>query len=45
MRSTTLRGQLLRWLLVPLSILFLLDAAGSYVVATRAVVATCTTAS
>jgi len=35
MRSTTLRGQLLRWLLVPLSILFLLDAAGSYVVATR----------
>jgi two-component system sensor histidine kinase TctE len=34
-RSATLRSQLLRWLLVPLSILFLLDAAGSYVLATR----------
>jgi two-component system sensor histidine kinase TctE len=34
-RSATLRGQLLRWLLIPLSLLFLLDAAGSYVLATR----------
>ena len=34
-RSPTLRGQLLRWLLIPLSVLFLLDAVGSYVLATR----------
>jgi len=34
-RSGTLRGQLLRWLLIPLSILFLLDASGSYFLATR----------
>jgi two-component system sensor histidine kinase TctE len=34
-RSATLRGQLLRWLLIPLSVLFLLDAAGSYVLATH----------
>src|SRR5690349_2139983 len=34
-RSPTLRGQLLRWLLIPLSVLFLLDAGGSYVLATR----------
>jgi two-component system sensor histidine kinase TctE len=34
-RSATLRGQLLRWLLIPLSLLFLLDAAGSYILATR----------
>jgi two-component system sensor histidine kinase TctE len=34
-RNPSLRGQLLRWLLVPLSLLFLLDAAGSYVLATR----------
>jgi two-component system sensor histidine kinase TctE len=33
--SPTLRGQLLRWLLIPLSILFLLDASGSYFLATR----------
>jgi len=34
-RSGTLRGKLLRWLLIPMSVLFLLDAAGSYVLATR----------
>jgi len=34
-RNTTLRGKLLRWLLIPMSLLFLLDAAGSYVLATR----------
>jgi two-component system sensor histidine kinase TctE len=34
-RSTTLRGKLLRGLLVPLSVLFLLDAAGSYYMAAR----------
>ena len=34
-RRTTLRGKLLRWLLIPMSLLFLLDAAGSYVLATR----------
>jgi len=34
-RSGTLRGQLLRWLLIPLSILFFLDASGSYFLATR----------
>ncbi|HEY1325871.1 MAG TPA: sensor histidine kinase N-terminal domain-containing protein [Casimicrobiaceae bacterium] len=34
-RSATLRSQLLRWLLIPLSALFLLDAAGSYILATR----------
>ncbi len=33
--SGSLRGQLLRWLLIPLSILFLLDASGSYFLATR----------
>jgi len=33
--SGTLRGQLLRWLLIPLSMLFLLDASGSYFLATR----------
>jgi len=32
-RGVTLRGQLLRWLLVPLTLLFLVDAVGSYVVA------------
>ena len=31
----TLRGQLLRWLLIPLSLLFVLDAIGSYFIATR----------
>jgi two-component system sensor histidine kinase TctE len=34
-RRSTLRGKLLRWLLIPMSLLFLLDAAGSYVLATR----------
>ena len=34
-RRSTLRGKLLRWLLIPLSLLFLLDAAGSYLLATR----------
>ena len=34
-RRTTLRGTLLRWLLIPMSLLFLLDAAGSYVLASR----------
>jgi two-component system, OmpR family, sensor histidine kinase TctE len=34
-RDATLRGQLLRWLLIPLSLLLLVDAAGSYVLATR----------
>ena len=34
-RRTTLRGKLLRWLLIPMSLLFLLDAAGSYVLASR----------
>jgi len=29
----TLRGKLLRWLLIPLSLLFLLDAAGSWFIA------------
>lgn len=33
--NRTLRTQLMRWLLVPLSIIFLLDAAGSYVFANR----------
>lgn len=33
--STSLRGKLLRGLLVPLSLLFLVDAAGSYLLATR----------
>jgi len=32
-RSRTLRSQLLRWLLIPLTLLFLADAFGSYVVA------------
>ena len=32
-RSRSLRSQLLRWLLVPLTLLFLADAIGSYVVA------------
>ena len=31
----TLRGQLLRWLLVPLSLIFLIDVAGSYYFARR----------
>jgi two-component system sensor histidine kinase TctE len=31
----TLRGRLLRWLLIPLSVLFLLDAAGSWFIAAR----------
>jgi two-component system sensor histidine kinase TctE len=31
---TTLRGKLLRWLLIPLSLLFLADAVGSYFIAT-----------
>ena len=34
-RSTTLRSKLLRWLLIPLSLLFLVDAIGSYFIATR----------
>jgi two-component system, OmpR family, sensor histidine kinase TctE len=33
--SATLRSKLLRWLLIPLSVVFLIDAAGSYFVATR----------
>jgi len=33
--GASLRGELLRWLLIPLSILLLIDAAGSYFVATR----------
>ena len=32
--KTTLRGKLLRWLLIPLSLLFLADAVGSYFIAT-----------
>lgn len=35
MPKRTLRSQLMRWLLVPLSVIFLLDAAGSYFFATR----------
>ncbi len=35
MPNRTLRSQLLRWLLVPLSAIFLLDAAGSYFFASR----------
>lgn len=31
----TLRGQLLRWLLVPLSLIFLIDLAGSYYLASK----------
>src|SRR6266545_1268916 len=34
-RRTTLRGKLLRLLLIPMSLLFLLDEAGSYVLASR----------
>ena len=34
-RSATLRGKLLRWLLIPLSLLFLVDALGSYLMAVR----------
>jgi two-component system sensor histidine kinase TctE len=34
-RKATLRGKLLRWLLIPLSLLFLIDAAGSYFIASR----------
>ncbi|MGE5169327.1 MAG: sensor histidine kinase N-terminal domain-containing protein [Rudaea sp.] len=34
-RSATLRSKLLRWLLIPLSLLFLLDAFGSYTIARR----------
>ena len=33
MRSATLRSKLLRWLLIPLSLLFLADAIGSYYIA------------
>lgn len=33
--STTLRGQLLRWLLIPVSLLFIVDALGSYFMAKR----------
>ena len=33
--NRTLRSQLLRWLLLPLTVLFLLDAAGSYYFASR----------
>ena len=33
--SATLRGQLLRWLLIPLSLLFVIDAIGSYFIAAR----------
>src|SRR6185437_10115509 len=32
-RSATLRSKLLRWLLIPLSLLFLADAIGSYYIA------------
>jgi hypothetical protein len=32
-RSATLRSKLLRWLLIPLSLLFLIDAVGSYYIA------------
>jgi two-component system, OmpR family, sensor histidine kinase TctE len=32
---TSLRSQLLRWLLIPLVVLFVIDAAGSYFLATR----------
>ena len=32
-RSSTLRSQLLRWLMIPLTLLFVIDAVGSYVVA------------
>ena len=32
-RSSSLRSQLLRWLLIPLTLLFLADAIGSYIVA------------
>jgi two-component system sensor histidine kinase TctE len=34
-RRTTLRSQLLRWLLIPLSLLFVVDAIGSYLLANR----------
>ena len=34
-RRGSLRGQLLRWMLIPLSILLVLDAFGSYWFATR----------
>src|SRR5215212_8255361 len=34
-RKSTLRTKLLRWLLIPLSLIFLIDAAGSYVIANR----------
>jgi two-component system sensor histidine kinase TctE len=34
-RRSTLRGQLLRWLLIPLFVLFLTDAAGSFYMAAR----------
>ena len=34
-RSATLRSKLLRWLLIPLSLLFVVDAIGSYFIAKR----------
>jgi signal transduction histidine kinase len=34
-RRSTLRSQLLRWLLIPLSLLFIVDAIGSYLLASR----------
>src|SRR4051812_38729 len=34
-RNTTLRSKLLRWLLIPLVLLFLVDAVGSYFIAQR----------
>ena len=34
-RSATLRSKLLRWLLIPLSLLFVVDAIGSYFIAQR----------
>jgi two-component system sensor histidine kinase TctE len=34
-REGTLRNKLLRWLLIPLSVLFLIDAAGSYIIANK----------
>ena len=34
-RRTSLRAQLLRWLLIPLVVLFVIDAAGSYYLAAR----------
>ncbi len=35
LRDQTLRGKLLRWVLIPLSLLLLVDAGGSYIIANR----------